>query len=165
VVHTVSAFLPGFVYFMNMQEYIENAVKAARQATLAESDQLTLGELILKLEAIAEKNRGKEDKDLPLIGFDFEYLFPTKLDSWRGSYAELALNFKTDGDRLNINKFLGICKDAIGATFYGYKGGEFIMNKHTPIWVANYGNSGSTALIDVVDNQYEVILITGLRKY
>ena len=39
------------------------------------------------------------------------------------------------------------------------------MGKTTPIWVANYGNGGKTAVIDVVDNEYEVILITAYRKY
>lgn len=37
---------------MDLQTYIQNAVKASRANTLANSDQLTLGELILKLEPI-----------------------------------------------------------------------------------------------------------------
>jgi hypothetical protein len=30
--------------------------------------------------------------------------------------------------------------EAIGKTYTGYKGGEYVMGKVTPVWVANYGN-------------------------
>jgi hypothetical protein len=39
------------------------------------------------------------------------------------------------------------------------------MNENTPIWVANDGHSGNTAVIDVVDDGYQVILITALREF
>ena len=146
---------------MDLQTYLNNAVAASRQATLAESDQLTLGELILKLEPIVEK----QDEDEATVRFDFEYLFPNDIDSWRGSYSELALNFTTEGKEMKVSDFLRMLKDCIGKEFTGYKGGEFTMNKHTPIWVANYGHSGNTAVIDVVDNDYCIILITGYREF
>lgn len=148
---------------MDLQTYLGNAVKAARKETLANSDQLTLGELILKLKPIVEKNKGEED--MPTVRYDFEYLFPTSIDSWRGSYDELALNFQTEGQPMKADAFLQMLEETVGETFEGYKGGEFTMNKHTPVWVANYGNSGNTAVIEVVDNSYEVILITGYREY
>ena len=66
---------------------------------------------------------------------------------------------------MKVSEFLKMLKECIGKEFYGYKGGTFRMNKHTPVWVANYGRSGSTAVIEVVDNGYEVILITGWREY
>lgn len=148
---------------MNLQDYLKNAVTASRQKTLANSDQLTLGELILKLEPILEKQSEKDNE--ATVFYDFEYLFPTDIDSWRGSYNELALNFTSEGEQMNISDFLKMLKETIGKEFTGYKGGEFIMNKHTPIWVANYGNSGNTAVIDVVDDSYQVILITGYREF
>ena len=157
---------------MDIQEYFDNVVKAKRHDSLANSDQITLGELILKLEPIVVKqaDRIKEGKDEAEVQYDFEYLFPTYFDSWRGIYAELALNFidrkrgEDDTKQLKVSEFLQLCKNANGATFTGYKGGEFTMNRHTPIWVANYGNAGNTALIDVVDAGYSIILITGYRE-
>jgi len=146
---------------MDLQTYLNNAVAASRQATLAESDQLTLGELILKLEPIVEK----QGEDEATVRYDFEYLFPNNVDSWRGRYSELALNFTTEGQEMKVSDFLIMLKDCIGKEFTGYKGGEFTMNKHTPIWVANSGNSGNTAVIDVVDNDYCIILITGYREF
>jgi len=158
---------------MDLQTYLNNAVKAQRQESLANSDQLTLGELILKLESIVAKqaDRIKEGQEEATVRYDFEYLFPTCFDSWRGIYAELALNFVDnnyaplrDVKELKVSDFLQLCKDTVGREFTGYKGGEYIMNRHTPIWVANYGNSGNTALIDVVDDSYIIILITGYRE-
>lgn len=151
---------------MDLSTYLNNAVKVQRMETMSKSDQLTLGELILKLEPIVKKQleRVKEGNDEATVVYDFEYLFPTKFNSWRGIYAELALNFNTEGKPLKVSEFYKICKETLGKTFEGYKGGEFTMSKITPIWVANYGNAGSTALIDVVDDDYTVILITAYRE-
>jgi len=147
---------------MDLQTYIQNAVKASRANTLANSDQLTLGELILKLEPIV---KNQKDGDEATVRYDFEYLFPTSIDSWRGSYDELALNFEMQGEEMKVSEFLKMLKDCVGKTFTGYKGGDFVMHKGTPIWVANYSNSGNTAVIDVVDNGYVVLLITGYREF
>ena len=147
---------------MDLQTYIQNVVKASRANTLANSDQLTLGELILKLEPIV---KNQKDGDEATIRYDFEYLFPTSIDSWRGSYDELALNFQTQGEEMKVSEFLKMLKECIGKTFTGYKGGDFTMHKGTPIWVANYSHSGNTAVIDVVDNGYVVLLITGYREF
>lgn len=149
---------------MELQEFIDNQMKARRADVLAKSDQLTLGEMILKMEAIIEKHG---DKDDITVWYDFEYLFPTELNSWRGSYSELALNY-TSGDYLNpknTKEFLALLKRADGATFEGYKGGDFVMNRRTPVWVANYGNSGNTAIIDIIYTGYKVIIMTAYREY
>jgi hypothetical protein len=150
---------------MDLQTFLDNKVKALRQQTLANSDQLTLGQLIEKIEAIVKKGYKCHDDSEPTVRYDFEYLFPTTIDSWRGSYAELALNFETSGEELPVSKFLELLKSAVGKTFEGYKGGDFIMDERTPIWVANYSHSGNTAVVDVLDCDYQVILVTGYREY
>lgn len=118
--------------------------------------------MILKLEPIVKNQKEGEEAT---VRYDFEYLFPTSINSWRGSYDELALNFETQGEEMKVSDFLKMLKDCIGKEFTGYKGGEFVMHKGTPIWVANYSHSGNTAVIDVVDNGYVVILITGYREF
>lgn len=152
---------------MDLQTFLDNAVTAARQKTLASSDQLTLGEMILKLEPIIAKQKEviERHEHEATVVFDFEYLYPIGIDSWRGSYAELALSFDSDGGEMSITAFMKMLKECIGKTFTGYKGWDFVMSKHTPIWVANYSNAGSTAVIEIVDNSYEVILMTGYREY
>lgn len=39
------------------------------------------------------------------------------------------------------------------------------MSESTPIWVANYGNSGGTALVDVLKEDFQVVLITKYLPY
>jgi hypothetical protein len=154
----------------DLQEFISNSMKARRAGVLAQSDQLTLGEMILKLEPIVSRQKEiiKKYKAEAMVRFDFEYLFPTAIDSWRGSYAELALNF-CDGEgndkQMTVSEFLRMLKETIGKTLTGYKGGDFLMTKHTPVWVANYSRSGNTAVVDIVDNEYEVLIMTGYREY
>lgn len=147
---------------MDLQTYVDNAVKAARQETLSNSDQLTVGEILLKLEPIIEKQKHREEE--AGVYFDFGYMRPTDIDSWRGIYAELALNYTEDQEAMKVSEFYEMIKGCIGKTFEGYKGGEFTMSKHTPVWVANYGNSGGTAVVEIVDGGYQVLIITGYRE-
>jgi len=118
---------------MEMQDIIANAMKAKRADDMLTSPQLTLGELILKLEAIP-------DKKLPVI-FDGRKYFPTGIDSWRGSYCELAINYSTTSVHMTVKGFLNILRNTVGRILIGYKGGDFMMGKTTPVWVSNYGES------------------------
>lgn len=152
---------------LDLQTYINNAMAVERSERLAASDRLTLGEMILKLEPIVEKQKDRKPDEEAHVRYDFEYLYPTKIDSWRGVYAELALNFedsRSSRSELTVTEFLQLLKDAIGKTFTGYKGGDFTMSRQTPVWVANYGNAGSTAVIDIVDGGHQVIIITAFRE-
>lgn len=144
---------------MDLQSYLDSVLKASRAETMAKSDQLTLGEIISRCEAIPSSDSE------PNVVYDFEYLHPVSIGSWRGSYSELALDFSDDNIEMKLSVFISILKDSVGHTFTGYKGGEFTMSRHTPVWVANYGNSGNTAVIDVVDNGYQIILMTGYREF
>lgn len=112
---------------------IFNAMKAKRADDMLTSPQLTLGELILRLEAIP-------DKKLPVI-FDGKRYYPTRIDSWRGSYCELAISYSPTSCHMTVKGFLNLLRNTIGRTLIGYKGGNFMMGKTTPVWVANYGES------------------------
>ena len=151
---------------MNIQEYVDNKLKTDRRERLNRSDQLTLGELIAKLEGITPKR----DDDVPDVVFDFCNFFPVTFSSWRGYYYELAIEpsmtpWNSENVPMSLNDFLKRCKETIGKEFTGYKGGGFTMDKTTPIWVAEYGRSGNTALIDVMYDGYSVILVTGYREF
>lgn len=154
---------------MDMQEYLTAMVSKQRADRMAQSDQLTLGELILKMEAVVAKQKSRiaEGQDEATVRYDFEYPFPTEIDSWRGSYAELALNYEVGSEKaeLTASQFLEVLRKAVGKEFTGYKGGEYIMSHQTPVWVANYGNSGNTAVLDVIDDDYQVVIVTGYREF
>ena len=143
------------------QKFIEWKLQARRDEAMKTSAQLTLGELIAKLEAI-------ENKDKPVI-FNEQY-HPISIDSWRGSYAELALEYAESGDKLTTSKFLEELSRTVGLTLMGYKGGEYLMGKTTPVWVANYGESygfadDSQAVVGVSQNEQSVIIETRNIEY
>lgn len=144
---------------MDIQDLIEETKELLRKQRMVNSDQLTLGELISKVERIA--NNMEED---PLVYYDFGGFSTSDIASWRGSYGELALNYTKDSD-IRASGFLELLRSAIGQRFYGYKGGTFQMNEDTPIWVSNWGQYCSTAVTDVLDMEYQIILVTGYRGY
>lgn len=119
--------------------------------------QLSLGELIAKCEEILRiADRGDE----MTVWFDFEYAQPTTLASWRGVYAELALGFDFANSSVLLPAFITMLKSADGAVMEGYKGGNYYMGLRTPVWVANYGHAGETAIVGVLDAGWKVVLLT-----
>lgn len=148
----------------NLQDFLNNAVRQQRQQALKDSPQMVLGELI---KAIEDVGLLKNDGTPKLICFDFGYMRPTDLDSWRGSYCELALGYTEEGawDAVKADVFLQSLKDAIGKTYQGYKGGDFEMSETTPIWVDNYGMASSTAIVGVKDEGYKIVLLTAHCEY
>lgn len=155
---------------MDLREMLNNAMAAKRAEEMKNSTQLTIGEIVLKLEAIADKEK--------LITFDMGKYVPTGLGSWRGSYAELCINYEGGGEtayeqpkdtckrdemfgyhaydcpcgstkehsltlpkKPKVKDLLALFKIVQGKYLVGYKGGDFTMGKTTPVWVANYGDS------------------------
>lgn len=182
-----------------MQTLLNNAVQAQRSEELKTSSQLLLGELILKLEAVS-------NKDLPLF-IDLMDKRPKGIDSWRGSYCELAIQTETFGsyntdevewkskdgsyesykqksigkENPTVQGWIDVLKEAIGKTFTGYKGGDFLMGKNTPVWLAengnssfvtdgkkidekNYSNYKSVFFVDVKECSDKVYLITKIEE-
>lgn len=98
--------------------------------------QMTLGQLILRLEKLLAKN-----PNLKIRLHDPH--------SYRGYYSDLA--FEVEVER-NIREVLSDAKYALDSEFTGYKGGEFIMDKDTPIWLSNYGYNSQLRLIAIGDD-------------
>lgn len=108
---------------------------------------LTLGGLIAALEAV--------EAETP-VQFDSGGA-PAEPDSYRGYYSDLA--FCADSEARNAGEVLADCKSALGGTFTGYKGGEFVMEADTPLWVAPYGCCGP-AIVDTRQADGKLILVT-----
>jgi len=88
------------------------------------AEQMTLGEAILILGAV---NPGMVVKGVS-----------DKARSYRGYYSDLAI----EPGETRVGDLLDVLKDSLGKTFTGYKGGDFVMKKNTPLWVANSGVCG-----------------------
>lgn len=86
---------------------------------------MTLGELIEELEK-ADPNRVLPD------GF-------IRPHSYRGDYCDLAFVPKSN---VPIGVMLANAKSALGQTYDGYKGGDFLMDEYTSVHLANYGQTG-----------------------
>ncbi len=82
---------------------------------------------------------------------------PSDPHSYRGYYSDLS--FQALGEKINAEKFAKILKGANGNTFEGYKGGDYIMEENTPLWIASYGCTGK-AIVAVNEADGELTLIT-----
>lgn len=98
------------------------------------------------------------------VQYDLGYMVPTNFRSWRGVYAHLALGYRhstyNDPDP-TVGSLLHECLAADGKTFEGYKGGDYLMDKGTPVWVANDGESCYTRIVGITNYYGKVILLTG----
>jgi len=61
--------------------------------------------------------------------------------SYRGYYNELAFEPRED---ITVEDMLRSAREAKGSTYTGWKGGEFEMGEHTPVWIAERGCLGET---------------------
>ena len=89
------------------------------------ASQMTLGDMIDTLSAMAP---------------DAQVANLTDAHSYRGYYCDLAFE-KGEGTR-SAADLLADCRAAMGEVFEGYKGGDFLMGRTTPVWVADYGCCG-----------------------
>jgi hypothetical protein len=67
--------------------------------------------------------------------------------SYRGYYSDLA--FTEIEKQKTVAELLAQAEAALGQTFEGYKGGDFVMAEDTPVWISEYGNSSGIALMDL----------------
>lgn len=154
---------------MKMQDYFDVMSKVHREKTFAVSAQITLGQLIKQIEDAGLKCKDDSPKT---ISFDFGSALPTRLDSWRGSYSELALGYVLSGhdgegdyEGTTAEKLLTELKSAIGKIFTGWKGGDYVMGENTPVWVANPGNSNDTGIIGILDVGYKLVILTAYCEF
>ncbi len=152
-------------------DMIRKVVQANRTGRFSRSSQLSLGELILKLEAVQHKN-------LPVLFDDERYRPLRSLCSWRGSYNELAILYAervlVDDDRFLIttDDLLKLLKSAVGRKFGGWKGGEYRMHRGTPVWIvyepggaAGFREDNNTAVVGVEERIGWVVIITASMRY
>ncbi len=95
------------------------------------------------------------------VQFDFCYTVPTTVNSYRGFYNHLAIGWESARSHWPLASDLANeLRSAIGKTFEGYKGGDYYMDEQTPLWVANWGDTGSTAIDRIEVNGSSVIIHT-----
>lgn len=121
-----------------LQELVDKMNEYSQK--LRSETMFTLGDLIDELE--------KYPRDWEVLIEPF-HLVPTRFCSYRGYYYDLCLQYKTRDEvigHVTVGELLDEAKSADGDTFYGYKGGEFLMNRKTPIWVSDHDYSTGMAI-------------------
>lgn len=73
--------------------------------------------------------------------------YPGCFDSYRGYYDQLMLS--PCSTPITVGELIQKGRDAIGSTFEGYKGGEYIMHGDTIVYVDNYGECNQQQIVDV----------------
>jgi hypothetical protein len=97
------------------------------------------------------------------VQFDFCYLSPTTVDSYRGYYDHLALGWEQRAGSPywpTVSEVLTVLRGAVDKDFEGYKGGTYRMSEDTPLWVANYRHTGGTGIVEIEASDHTVILHT-----
>lgn len=116
---------------------------------------MTLGMLIARLEEANPEHS---------VYLDFARCAPTTFASYRGFYDEIAVGF-SDNDSTTVAQLLARAQGALGQTFQGWKGGDYVMTDRTPVWVANDGNASGTKLVKVVVGDRCVTLLTDTEQW
>lgn len=91
--------------------------------------QYTLGELIEALENFHPARHSP-------LGFGNPH-------SYRGDYSELAFE---PAPAATVADMLAVAKSALGRTFEGWKGGDYVMDEHTPVWFALEGHGNGETI-------------------
>lgn len=101
------------------------------------------------------------DPDLPVV-FD-NGAHPDSFASYRGYYDQITLTQGKSPKR--VRDVLRAAQKAVGATFQGYKGGDYVMDEDTPLWASDYGDTG-LALVGVArDNGHVKIITADISDY
>lgn len=111
--------------------------------------QMTLGKLLDILKC--------SDPSLPVIFGGADTGVPGDEDSYRGYYSDLA--FDASGQDVTVESLKERCEKALGETYTGYKGGDFIMATDTPVWCATYGCCGN-AVMEAIQVDGKLVLVT-----
>lgn len=129
--------------FTLMLDGLMASMNADRAKVAAQSSRLTLGGLIKTLQGYP---------DCASVVLSGGRGVPGTFMSYRGYYSDLALDAYPQG-YVRCDVFLKQCTDALLTEFTGYKGGEFVMNKDTLLWVAEYGVASGVGIVGIEEDR------------
>ncbi len=117
--------------------------------------QNTLGNFIEQLEKVVDKSKH--------ITFEFPGVYPSTFASYRGCYQDIALGYETGysvGNHVDVEIILKRAIECIDKSFEGWKGGTFLMDKSSTLWVSNQGECFGMCISGIEEKEYEVIIKT-----
>ena len=144
----VALSVPEFLQFSEAVDLVrgayakESGLRVKRTTSANVYGVTCLGDMIDSLALILKSNPDA------IIYFAFGALVPTTFDSYRGSYDQLALGFKVDGN-CTVKELHTEALAADGRRVTGYKGGTYNPNRKTPLWADNYGNYSRQRIVSI----------------
>lgn len=124
-----------------VQKIVDAMGAAARQTRT--QYHLTLGKMISQLKEVDPQT----------------HIYLTKPHSYRGYYSDLA--FENTGEPNTVGKFLkDLEENILDKELIGYKGGEFLMGKDTPLWISEYSDASNLAIMGLRVDDGDIILNT-----
>lgn len=103
----------------------ESASAPPMTETHVQPKELVLGDVIERLESEPVEKRLK-------LGFGEPH-------SYRGYYEQLAFE---PARNVTVGAMLAAARSALGKTFQGWKGGDYVMNEDSSVWLAHLGAVG-----------------------
>lgn len=145
------------------QQMIDQISEQERKQRMRE--QMTLGQLIEQLEKMNPESG-------VICSTDTSMVFTT-FDSYRGYYEDLALGYvakdyyeeKKDGEIHTVKDFLEEAKSCLNKKFYGWKGGEFVMDADTPLWVANSGHTSNFIIGHIEESSNSCFVYLDIKQH
>jgi hypothetical protein len=82
--------------------------------------------------------------------------------SYRGYYEQLA--FEPTGKPSTAGELLAVAKSAHNQSFWGWKGGEFVMDDYTQCWLAEKGSTGEPLTKATLDHWFSETVMSDMQK-
>lgn len=87
-------------------------------------------------------------------------------DSWRGSYNLPAIEYYSGKSGCSVDSAIENLQKIDGMEVEGYKGGDYVLSKEDPLFIANYGDSNNcTAIVDIIESDEFIICLTKQDMY
>lgn len=127
---------------------------------------MTIGELKGILTSIEDKSK--------YVKFDFCNCRPTRIDSWRGAYAEAALGWTPTGysahdsetkHYITVQELIVELERGTSSVYGGWKGGDYYYDDRSPLHIDNPGDCTHTEIASVEVCKNSVIIHTKKEDY
>ena len=92
--------------------------------------------------------------------YNYDKETKTVFISYRGYYDGLAIVYSLKDRAMKVEDLLKMAKFINGKYLEGYKGGDYLMDEETPIYIDDYGDYRGIKLIGTKIEDKKVILIT-----
>ena len=145
---------------LDIQDFIEIQKKQwAKESN--NKGAMSAEEIISKLEEFKDSNK------LVFIEMNSEiFTSDFAADSWRGSYNLPSIEYYSGNGGCSIEYAIENLQEIDGMKVEGYKGGDYILNKEDPLFIANCGESNNcTAIIDIIESDDFIICLTKQDMY